>query len=45
MGQARPHQITRHVHPAVKPDAPAPVEATGIDYLRLLEDAHHHEAG
>jgi putative transposase len=45
MGRAIPHQLTRHVHPAVKPEAPAPVEATGIDYLRLLESAHHHEAG
>ena len=45
MGRAIPHQVTRHVHPAVKPDAPAPVEATGIDYLRLLEGAHHHKAG
>jgi putative transposase len=45
MGRAIPHQLTRHVHPAVKPEAPAPVEATGIDYLRLLESAHHLEAG
>jgi putative transposase len=45
MGQARPHHIGRHVHPAVKPDATAPVEATGIDYLRLLEDAHQREVG
>ena len=45
MGRATPHQVTRHVHPAVKPDATRPVEATGIDYLRLLEDAHHAEVG
>ena len=45
MGQARPHHIGRHVHPAVQPDATAPVEATGIDYLRLLEDAHQREVG
>jgi putative transposase len=45
MGRATPHHVTRHVHPAVKPEAPAPVEATGIDYLRLLETAHHTEAG
>src|SRR5207344_2172299 len=45
MGRAIPHQLTRHVHPAVKPDAPASVEATGIDYLRLLEGAHQHQAG
>ena len=45
MGQARPHHIGRHMHPAVKPDATAPVEATGIDYLQLLEDAHQREVG
>jgi putative transposase len=45
MGQARPHHIGRHVHPAVKADATAPVEATGIDYLGLLEDAHQREVG
>lgn len=45
MGHARPHTIGRHVHPAVKPDAAAPVEPTGIDYLRLLEDAHQREFG
>jgi hypothetical protein len=45
MGTARPHQLTRHVHPAVKPDDTAPIEATGIDYLRLLEDAHQREVG
>ena len=45
MGTARPHHIGRHVHPAVKPDDTAPIEATGIDYLRLLEHAHHAEVG
>lgn len=45
MGKARPHHIGRHVHPAVKPDDTAPVEATGIDYLRLLEDAHQANVG
>lgn len=45
MGTARPHEVTRHVHPAVQPDDTAPVEATGIDYLRLLEDAHQTEVG
>ena len=45
MGRAVPHHIGRHVHPAVKPDAAAPVEATGIDYLRLLETAHQTEVG
>jgi putative transposase len=45
MGHARPHRIGRHTHPAVKPDAPAPAEATGIDYLRLLDAAHQREVG
>ena len=45
MGRAVPHTIGRHVHPAVKPDAAAPVEATGIDYLHLLEPAHQAEVG
>jgi putative transposase len=45
MGRAIPHRITRHVHPTVKPDAAAPVQATGIDYLRLLEAAHQQQAG
>ena len=45
MGQARPHHIGRHVHPAVKPDETAPVQATGINYLRLLADAHQAEVG
>lgn len=45
MGRAVPHKITRHVHPAVKPDAAAPVQATGIDYLRLLEAAHQQQVG
>jgi putative transposase len=41
MGQASPHTITRHVHPDIKPQAPEAVQATGIDYLRLLDDARH----
>ena len=45
MGHALPHRIGRHTHPAVKPDAPAPAEATGIDYLRLLDTAHQREVG
>jgi putative transposase len=45
MGRAAPHTIGRHTHPAVKPNAPAPVEATGIDYLRLLDDAHQKQVG
>lgn len=45
MGRAAPHRIDRHVHPAVKPGAVAPVDATGIDYLKLLDDAHQAEVG
>lgn len=45
MGHARPHRVGRHVHPAVKPDTSAPAEATGIDYLRLLDAAHQREVG
>jgi putative transposase len=45
MGTARPHQVTRHVHPAVTPEDPTPIQATGIDYLRLLEHAHQAEVG
>jgi putative transposase len=45
MGRAVPHSIGRHVHPAVKPDAAAPVEATGIDYQHLLEQAHQADVG
>ena len=45
MGRAVPHTIGRHVHPAVKPGVAAPVEATGIDYLHLLEKAHQADVG
>lgn len=45
MGHATPHQITRHVHPAVKPEATDPGEVTGVDYLRLLDDAYQREVG
>ena len=45
MGRAVPHTIGRHVHPAVKPGAAAPVDATGIDYLYLLEQAHQVDVG
>jgi putative transposase len=45
MGRAVPHTIGRHVHPSVKPADTGPVEATGIDYLRLLETAHQAEVG
>jgi putative transposase len=45
MGQAIPHRVTRHAHPDVKPHAPAAVQATGIDYLRLIEAAHQTNVG
>jgi putative transposase len=45
MGRAAPHRIDRHVHPAVKPGAVAPVDATGIDYLKLLDEAHQVQVG
>ncbi len=45
MGQAIPHRVKRHAHPDVKPQAPAPVEVTGIDYLRLMEAAHQADVG
>jgi putative transposase len=45
MGQAIPHRVKRHAHPDVKPHTPAPVEATGIDYLRLVETAHQADVG
>jgi putative transposase len=45
MGQAVPHRVKRHAHPDVKPKAPEPIEATGIDYLRLMEAAHQADVG
>jgi putative transposase len=46
MGTARPHKVTRHVHPDVKaPTKKPPAQATGIDYLRLLEAAHQADLG
>ena len=45
MGRAVGHTIGRHTHPAVKPAAVAPTEATGIDYLHLLEQAHQADVG
>jgi len=45
MGQAVPHQVKRHAHPDVTPHVPAPAQATGIDYLRLLEAAHQTDTG
>jgi putative transposase len=45
MGNAAPHIIGRHVHTKVKPQTAAPVQATGIDYLHLLDAAHQREVG
>lgn len=41
-GLAIPHRIGRHAHPKARPETPAPPPApTGIDYLRLVDAAHH----
>lgn len=42
-GPAVPHVITRHAHPKARPETPepAPVPATGIDYLHLVATTHH----
>jgi putative transposase len=43
MGKATAQVIGRHSHPDVPHTAPAPVVATGIDYLRLVEADYHAE--
>lgn len=44
VGAALPHRITRHAHVKARPETPpAPPAATGINYARLLDDAHHAE--
>jgi putative transposase len=44
VGLAVPHVVTRHSHPKARPELPAPAPAsTGIDYLRLVADAHHQQ--
>lgn len=44
MGLAIGHRIGRHAHPKARPETPpAPPEATGIDYLRLIGAAHQAE--
>lgn len=44
VGAALPHRITRHSHLKARPETPpAPPAATGINYARLLDDAHHAE--
>jgi len=36
MGKALPRRITRHTHPAARPEAAPPPRASGIDYLGLV---------
>ena len=45
MGIAVPHRIGRHAHPKARPELPPapPPTPTGIDYLRLVDAAHHDE--
>jgi putative transposase len=43
MGEAVPHVIGRHSHPGLAPAAPAPAAPTGIDYLRIVAEAHRHQ--
>ena len=43
-GTAIPHRIGRHAHLKARPETPPdPPAATGIDYARLVGDAHHAE--
>ena len=44
-GKALPHHITRHTHPKARPetDQQQPPPPTGIDYLALTAEAHHHQ--
>jgi putative transposase len=43
-GTAIPHRIGRHSHVKARPETPpAPPAATGIDYARLIDDAHQTE--
>lgn len=43
MGAAVPHVIGRHSHPGLAPAAPAPAAPTGIDYLRMVAEAHQQQ--
>lgn len=44
VGRAVPLVIGRHVHPKAKADpAPEPKPATGIDYLKMIEERHREE--
>jgi putative transposase len=44
-GLAIPHRIGRHAHPKARPETPSPAtpNPTGIDYLRLVDAAHHQQ--
>jgi len=43
MGEAVPHVIGRHSHPGLAPAAPVPAAPTGIDYLRIVAEAHRQQ--
>jgi putative transposase len=47
MGLAIPHRIGRHAHPKARPETPpqAPPAATGINYLRLVDQQHQQHLG
>lgn len=43
-GTALPHHVGRHAHPKARPETPpAAPTSTGINYARLLDEAHHAE--
>ena len=45
-GLAIPHRIGRHAHPKARPETPTPPPApTGINYLRLVDQAHQQQLG
>jgi putative transposase len=46
LGLAIPHRIGRHAHPKARPETPAPPPAaSGINYLRLVDQAHQQQLG
>lgn len=47
LGLAIPHRIGRHAHPKARPETPpaALPQPTGIDYLHLVDTAHHQRLG
>ncbi|MFD7342290.1 helix-turn-helix domain-containing protein [Streptomyces violascens] len=41
LGKAVPHHVGRHAHPKASPETPTkPAVPTGIDYLKILDEAH-----